>query len=496
MQVSAAGGETTAFPTDLRIRRALDVSADGRSLLALDYGGVQMDTAAIVLSLPAGAPHRLGEVVAHDASWSRDGKQIVYAKANDLYVSKADGSEPRKLAEIPDGAAWWPRWSPDGSMVRFTVQDTVGTTRLWEVSAKGGNARPLFPDDGPRIDECCGNWTQGGKYFVYQSGGQIWATREGKELFGKSGEAIRLTSGPMNVVAPVPSADGKKIFAVAVQSRGQLMRFDGKSGQFVPFLSGAAVDGVDYSRDGQWVTYVAFPQGTLWRSRADGSERLQLTLPPMNVALPRWSPDGKRIAFVGLVAGKPVKIYVVNADGRDLRKLVADEKGEGEPTWSPDGKFLAFGLWPWLEDRQRTAISVVDVETGQRKTLTGSEGYFSARWSPDGRYIATLTADPSQTLTLFDRETSKWEALAKNAAYPNWSHDGTYLYFEDPYTREPRIYRVRISDRKVEQVANLNPTVLGWSPARKWTGLAADDSVLVLRDTSVEEIYSFDWNAR
>ena len=115
------------------------------------------------------------------------------------------------------------------------------------------------------------------------------------------------------------------------------------------------------------------------------------------------------------------------------------------------------------------------------------------RWSPNGRHLAALRADPTQALMLFDFERRKWEELAKSAAYPNWSRDGSYIYFEDPYTREPALYRVGIRDRKVQKVATLNPRVLNWGSAEKWTGLAADDSSLVLRDTSVEEIYALDW---
>jgi len=49
---------------------------------------------------------------------------------------------------------------------------------------------------------------------------------------------------------------------------------------------------VEFSRDGQWVTYVSYPDYTLWRSRADGSDRLQLTYPPVYAALAHRSPDG------------------------------------------------------------------------------------------------------------------------------------------------------------------------------------------------------------
>ena len=61
------------------------------------------------------------------------------------------------------------------------------------------------------------------------------------------------------------------------QLRGELVRYDSASHQFTPYLSGMSAMGVNFSRDGKWVTYVAYPEGTLWRSKVDGSERLQLT---------------------------------------------------------------------------------------------------------------------------------------------------------------------------------------------------------------------------
>jgi len=321
-QVSTGGGETSLFAAPFRIRRALDVSPKRQEALALRYEGQQMETAVMVLPLPAGTPHRLGDVLAHDASWSPDGKGIVYANGHDLYVSKADGSDPRKLATVPAGAAWWPRWSRDGSLVRFTVLDALGLRSLWEVSADGSHLHPLFSGGNKAQDACCGDWTPDGRNFVFQSGGELWTISEGVGFFRKAQEPKQLTTGPLSMVAPVPSADGKKIFAIAVQQRGQLVRYDKKSSHFVPFLSGISADDVDFSRDGQWATYVAFPERTLWRSRVDGSERLQLTLPPMRVSLPRWSPDGKRIAFAGEVVGKPVKIYIVSEDGGTAKQAI------------------------------------------------------------------------------------------------------------------------------------------------------------------------------
>ena len=95
---------------------------------------------------------------------------------------------------------------------------------------------------------------------------------------------------------------------------------------------------MDFSRDGQWVTYVSYPEGSLWRSKADGSERLQLTFPPMQAFLPRWSPDQKQIVFTGNASRQARKNYLVSADGGiSTASLPGEQTDEVDPNWSPDG---------------------------------------------------------------------------------------------------------------------------------------------------------------
>ena len=127
---------------------------------------------------------------------------------------------------------------------------------------------------------------------------------------------------------PVPSMDGKRLFAIGSQRRGELARFNQKTQQFEPYLSGISADGVDFSRDGQWVTYVSYPEGSLWRSKADGSERLQLTFPPMQVMLPRWSPDQKQIVFMATLHGRRMQNYLVSANGGTPQPLLPGEPDE------------------------------------------------------------------------------------------------------------------------------------------------------------------------
>jgi Tol biopolymer transport system component len=301
----------------------------------------------------------------------------------------------------------------------------------------------------------------------------------------------------MNFRSPVSSIDGKRLFVIGEQPRGELVSLELKSGQFVPYVGGISAQDVDVSRDGQWVAYVSYPEEVLWRSRVDGSQRLQLSIPPMKVYLPRWSPDGKQIVFAAEVPGEPSRIHVVGANGGRPMQLTRDNHYETDPNWSPDQSSLVFGGVPWLEGNAPSSavIHLLDLKTRQVSTLSGSEGLFSPHWSPNGRYVLAMSVD-SRKLMLFDFSTHEWtELLNSPASFPNWSRDGNYIYFSNPYTAEFAVYRIRISDRKLELVTSLSRQRLGWSTVGKWMGLAGDDSPLVLRDTGSEEIYALDWEA-
>ncbi len=493
-QVASSGGEVAPITAPSPTMVALAVSPDGSTLLVADEVG-QTAFRGPLWALPVlgGSPRRLGEAAGQAASWSPDGQKIVYGDGHDLVIANNDGSAPSKIFSAPDEVLDV-AWSPDGSLIRFSAGDRNSALRsLWQVSVSGKDAALLLPGWNTPPAECCGQWTSDGKYFVFYSKNNIWARAETRRWFGKANnQPFQLTSGPMNFSSPQPSKDGKKLFVVGTLPRGELTRYDAKSGSFSAFLSGISADSVGFSNDGQWVAYASYPDSILWKSKADGSQRIQLSYPPFTAVMPRWSPDGQQIVFYAFVPGKKTKLYMASADGGTPRELIPeDTQDEWDATWSADGTKIAFGSGATNTD---AVIQVFDLKTKQVSTLPGSKGLFSPRWSPDGRYLAAMPFD-SRGLMLFDFATQKWQEIAKiSLGFPNWSKNSDYIYFLHE-ENDPSVMRVHISDHKVERVADLkNFRQAGFFSI--WLGLAPDDSPLLLRDTGTQEIYSLDWETQ
>jgi eukaryotic-like serine/threonine-protein kinase len=500
VQVSVSGGDTSPIPTPFPNAILLDLSPDHTNLLVTSRVGTEAQTPLWSLPLPLGAPRHLADLVSSagqgnvGAAWSPDRQRLVFGKQSDLYEANSDGSSPHKLVSL-SGNPWALSFSPDGSHIQFTLTKS-GTNNLWEVRRDGGDLRAVLrPGHGPP-DACCGGWSRDGRHFFFIGhtalGNNVWVQRESGRLFQSHPEPVALTSGPLSINAWTLDPDGKKLFVGASQGRAELVRYDPKSQQLVPFLSGISAGELDYSRDGQWLTYVSYPDQTLWRSRADGSERFQLTYPPAIVGLPRWSPDGKQIAYTAAQPGQSWKIFLIPRDGGVADEVLATTADQADPVWSPDGKKLAFGQ---LGVTEHENIQIVDLASRRVSNVAGSEKLFSPRWSPDGQYLAALNAD-STKLLLFNFKSQNWsDWVAEPGAigFVNWSSDGKYLYYDSAFTAHQTFRRVKLGETHSELVSDLQGLQrYSAPPAFGWSGVTPDGSALFDRDLSTDEIYALD----
>lgn len=499
MQVSTLGGDTERVPIPFDFVGLTDISvAQSKLLLQTPVNAAATLGRLWTMPLPAGQPQSDGDIGVFDASWSPDGNWIYYTIGSDIWKARDDESEPRKIL-TEKGDLGWIRFSSDGQRIRFSSFDADNNTdALWEADADGSPPRPFLAG----WNACCGSWTKDGSYYIFASsrGGSwnLWAMREKRDWWRKTDpEPVRLTLGQMSSTAPAPSADGKSIFFIGSTPRGELVRYDLQKRLFVPYLPGLSADDLDFSRDGSRVAWVTVPEGTLWQSKADGTDRHELTFEPMQSSEPRWSPNGTQIAFVGEQAGKPAKIYVVPAAGGVAEQVTNGDMNAGDPSWSPDGSALAYGAYDFTNgaERQR-GIRILNLRDHSVATLPGSENYYSPRWSPDGRWLLALNED-SFALELYSFASHTWEELTSmGAAYPNWSSDSRCVLFDlsgSASSGKELYYRICLSDRKPELLANLSEGgQLVSSTFNYWTGVTPDGSILGIRDISIDEVYALD----
>jgi Tol biopolymer transport system component/DNA-binding winged helix-turn-helix (wHTH) protein len=495
-QVAISGGEIAQVPVALPFPRIQDVSPDGSTLLVTSREGGQMSLWAV--QVPAGSLRRLlTDAGVQSAAWSPDGKSVVYSLENgDVSVTRSDGTGTRKLAAVA-GLAGPLSWSPDGSKIRFSRDN-----RLWEVSSDGSGVHPLLPGWRPSSSQCCGHWTPDGKFFVFLSRGtyfyyndhlaasQLWVLDERRGLFRRAHtEPVQLTSSPIRWNTPIPSKDGTKIFAHGVILRGELVRYDAQSSRLQPWLGGISAEFVTFSPDGQFVAYVTFPEGILWRANRDGSHPVQLTDATWYPLNPRWSPDGAQILFFQYEWAGHLRSYIVPSQGGTPRPLLSeDNEGQSDPDWSPDGHKIVFSNMETF-GVFNSVLRVLDLASHQITTLPGSEGVWSPRWSPNGRFIAGLNA-ATGGMKIFDFETQRWSIVQRprGCGWPTWSSDSQFVYFVHT-SDDPGVFRVRVSGGNAERVVDLKG--FRYTGAfTGWMGLDPTDTPMLIRDIGTDDIYA------
>ena len=382
-----------------------------------------------------------------------------------------------------------------GKHIRFSVGNAVqNTTSIWEVEINGSHSHALMGGWEHASAACCGNWTANGAYYIFQvtqtspsNLTTLWAIADPNS----SGKAtpFQLTKGPISFGNALASRDNRRVWALGVQPTGEAVRYDPAQQKFIPLLSGVSATDLDYSADRKWVTYISVPDGVLWRCKADGTEKLQLTSPPERAALPHWSPVGDRIAYVSFRPDKPSQIYLVSLNGGDAQAILPEKRGQIDANWSSDGTRIMFG---YMHDAEDLNIEILDLKSRQTDVVPGSQNLFSPRWSPDGRYVAALSPDFTKVL-LFDYKTNKWSVWlsepAGSVSYPVWSADSKYIYFDDLVSDEESIRRIKVGENRPERAFKLEGIERYPGPFGLWSGRMRDGSWMFVRDRSTQEVY-------
>jgi Tol biopolymer transport system component/DNA-binding winged helix-turn-helix (wHTH) protein len=495
VSVPTTGGEVSTFATPLPIDRLHDIAADGSSLLlsTLEGAGTKLWSWPIAGGSPRVIPSEYG-----DAGWAPDRNRIAFGQNTSLVVMTSGGartaSSVSRFARVLN-----PHWSPDGVRISFTLMDPKNvTSSLWQVDSTGKRWERMAQTAGSGDDQANGIWTSDGRYFVYEAGSaqrhDLWMLpRADGVLASYLSSAFRITNGPLNWKWPAPAKGGGQIFAFGESVRGELVRLDPKTKVWRSYLGGIPAYEIDFSRDGKWITYTRFPEHTIWKMKADGSERVQLTTTEFEAHQPHWSPDGSRIAFMARKPDKPWRVVTLEIASGATAEPISDANDQGVPTWSKDGHSLVFGDWLFVKEPVAMGIHLFDLQTRRLSTLAESANLWTPRWSPDGEYVSALR--PRGGALLVARCCfSNWKTILEGTSLddPMWSPDSKYIFLIAGSRSNSRslILRVTVPEGRVEEIADIHdfPTT-----DEQWFGLAPDGSVLGLRGVRVQEIYALDY---
>lgn len=351
--------------------------------------------------------------------WSPDGQWIAFESHRNqigdiivpaIYISRPDGSELRKMGDVPGYSSEHRiRWSPDSQHLEVFYQPTNGSGLRFVANIYDGAwVNSVYTEDSYSPSD----WTDDGRWRLapHVMSGQSFEYLYRQRMSGGSQELVvdmdnygtyhwspdgnwivftayvpfirdifrvqadgsgleNLTESLHDEFDPTWSPDGNWIyFNSTVGSRRSLNLFrmqpDGEHLQNVTDVSGTVTEPY-WSPDAQWIFYIyeplLQPEWHLYRARPDGSESTEIVEGRGSVPFISLSHDGNWIAY-SATGNVRQDIFVVQTDGRDQRQLTFDTLPDIAPFWSSDGEWLIF--------RRQNTIFQVNIHTGSTEILS------------------------------------------------------------------------------------------------------------------------------
>lgn len=359
-----------------------------------------------------GQPKRLMDCTGHHGALSPDGSVLAFARGmspwwrkayrgscdQDIWLKPLDDSPAKRLTEY-DGIDTDPMWSPDGESIYF-LSDRDGITNVWVMPQSGGDARKVsdLPADGAAF----GSIARDGSKLACYLDGYIYT------IDPETGKTGRLD-----------------IFALS----------DVKRNDYEPETYTSDASEMALSPDGKQLAFVV--RGELFAMKAIGGKAMRLTRTAARESDAVWSPDSTKLTFVSDRGGTrdifamrstdPDEPMLAKSRRRTTASLAASDGEERSPRWSPDGKSIAY-----LMDRGALWVMKAD-GSGQRELVKGPEvGSFD--WSPDSMWIAFQKARESwvNDVSVVLVSSGEVNAITSDASYdgwPQWSPDGKRIIF-------------------------------------------------------------------
>ncbi len=447
------------FTTDEGTWISLDISPDGKTIVFELLGDIY------TLPVEGGQAKLIAGGMSFDSQpkFSPDGKRIAFLSDRDggenLWIMRADGSDPKQLSKESWAEMASPAWTPDGEYVLVSkTGSTLGTYEIWMYHIEGGSGvqitkaktTPNQPRN-ERANDLGVVASPDGKYLYYarRTGGfaynarfPLWQIARWDRKTGVEDILLRQIESSFR---PLLSPDGKQLLYVTryeTETGLRLRNLDSGEDRWVRYpvtrddqesrFTRDLFPGYAFLPDGKEIVYNQ--DGKIRRLNLEtGAETIipfsaevkqdvgpKLDFPqrvkegPVKVRLiqdPVESPDGKRLAFSAMT-----HLYIKDLPDGAPQRLTTGNAREFQPAWSPDGKWLAYVSW----SSEGGQLWKIPAAGGTPIRLSRSVAVYSNPvWSPDGTRIVMLRGNA------YDRDNSEFDRGQTQNADLVWiSSDG------------------------------------------------------------------------
>ena len=413
-------------------------------------------------------------------TWSPDGKELaVVTEDVPLMPQNMFGASALWVVDVNSGAsrridssdAVLPSWSPHGYRIAYTKR--LGRPQqvdVWTIPARGGEPVAVTNDKPTDWNPA---WSPDGTYLYFASdrGGRMNLWRV--PIDEKSG-TTRGTPEPITVPTPdltqiSVAAGGHEIAysSVAFTINIQTATLDPASGRIVAEPTWVTTgsrkwSSPDPSRDGQWVAFYDYGRGDIYVQHPDGTGQRQVTSDSAGDRVPRWSPDGKRIAFFSS-RGHGIQIWEIRSDGSELRQVTEADHDFGYAAWSPDGTRM---MTSWvLTGASRVFVFDPNQPWASQPPQAlptpneAFERYYMNSWSPDGQRLCGGIGPADIGILTYDIRTRRYERLTDYGEWPVWLPDSRHILFVSGGGKA--FYIVDRETKRVKRIFSAGRDVLG-----------------------------------
>ena len=318
----------------------------------------------------------------------------------------------------------------------------------------GRENSPAFSPDGKQMAFSWDGGVEGGNFDVYV------------KIIG-AGEPVRLTSGETDEINPVFAPDGKSVAFVRIfPTHNEIILIPALGGAERKIYEKASYASISFSPDGKSLAAAELDlsgnEAGIFTINLQTGEKIRLTTPdaPAVDHTPRFSPDGKNLAFIRYFSSFRREIFIVPATGGEPRQITSDDARIYGLVWNADSESLFFTSFRRANQLNLWQI-LLNGKTEPQMISTGSKNLQDLAISPNGRTIAFVEETADENIWVITPDNAPRPIIRSTRAdhSQQFSPDGAQIVFVSERTGNYEIWLTDADGKNQRQLTNSNGSV-------------------------------------